>query len=232
MKTKDHYYYLAKKKGYRSRASFKLMQINERYHIIKRGFYVLDLGSSPGGWSQVALELVGKSGKVVGVDIKPMHIKNVEFIRGNVFDDNIIERIKEKIESFDAVISDMSPKISGIKSMDHARSMELAERTFYIGSNMLKEGGNMVVKVFQGNMLNNFVKKLRNDFEMVKLHKPRASSLKSSEIYVICKRFKFFKTPRNLSSSITTKILFSFLIFIFSFIFLPIYVSLSSSTFL
>ncbi len=193
MKTKDHYYYLAKKKGYMSRASFKLIQINERFHIIRDGFYVLDLGSSPGGWSQIAIELVGKTGKVVGVDIKFMRIKNVEFIRGNVFDENIIERIKEKAESFDAVISDMAPAISGIKSMDQNKSIELAERAFCIGKEVLKEGGNMIIKVFQGDMLSKFVNKLKKNFEMVKLHKPKASLPRSSEIYVICKRF--FKTP-------------------------------------
>ncbi len=193
MKRLDHYYYSAKRKGYKSRASFKLIQINERYGIIKKGFFVLDLGSSPGGWSQVAVEFVGDSGKVVGVDIKPMHIKNVEFIRGNVFDENIVNRIREKVEFFDAVISDMAPHISGIRSMDHAKSIELGERALQIAIEVLRENGNMVIKVFQGDMLNDFLKKLRKNFEFVKLHKPRASSPKSSEIYVVCK--KFFKTP-------------------------------------
>ena len=192
---RDYYYNLAKKKGYKSRAAFKLMQINEKYHIIKKGAYVLDLGSSPGGWSRVAREIVGERGIVVSVDIQPMNVDGVIFIRGDIFSQDIIGKIKEKAQYFDVVISDMAPKLSGVSSVDHARAIELGERALEISKSMLKSGGNLVVKTFQGDMLNNFLKELRENFHFVKLYKPKASQPKSSEIYVVCKRFKFSSTP-------------------------------------
>ncbi len=190
MKRKDYYYHLAKKKGYKSRAAFKLIQINQRFYIFKKGFVVLDLGSSPGGWSQVAKEEVGDEGRVIGVDLNPMHVKGVEFIRGNIFSAEIVDKIKEKVDLVDVVISDMAPKISGVQSWDHARSIELAERAFEISRIFLKDGGHMVIKVFQGDMLYGFKKKLEREFDLVKVHKPKASTPSSSETYVICKRFR------------------------------------------
>ncbi len=190
MKRKDYYYHLAKKKGYKSRAAFKLIQINQRFYILKKGFVVLDLGSSPGGWSQVAKEEVGDEGRVIGVDLNPMHVKGVEFIRGDIFSEEVVDKIKEKVDLVDMVISDMAPKISGVQSWDHARSIELAERAFEISQIFLREGGHMVVKVFQGDMLYGFKKKLEKEFELVKVHKPKASTPSSSETYVICKRYK------------------------------------------
>ncbi len=190
MKKPDYYHYLAKKKGYKSRAAFKLIQINDRFYIIKRGYTVLDLGASPGGWSEVALRLVGESGKVIAIDVKPVKVQGVLFINADVFSDNIIDKILEIVNRIDVVLSDLSPNISGIHSLDHARAMELARRAFFIAANTLREGGNFVTKVFQGDMLNRFVRDLRKNFELVKVHKPRASNSKSSETYVICKRFK------------------------------------------
>ena len=189
MKEKDHYYYKAKKEGYKSRAAFKLLQINERFNVIKKGYVVLDLGASPGGWSQVAREIVGEEGRVIAVDIKPVHVEGVDFLKMNVFSSDIVKKIKEIVGEVDVVISDLSPKISGIHSLDHAKSIELAERSFFIAQNILCEGGNMVVKVFQGDMLGKFVRNLKKNFDLVKVHKPRASNPKSSETYVICKRF-------------------------------------------
>ncbi len=190
MKKPDYYHHLAKKRGYKSRAAFKLIQINERFYIIKRGYTVLDLGASPGGWSQVALELVGDSGKVIAVDIKPIKIRGVAFIRADVFSEDIIEKIREIADTVDVVISDMSPNISGIHSVDHARSIDLAQRAFFIAEQVLRVGGNFVTKAFQGDLLKNFVKELQKNFELVKVHKPKASTPRSSETYIICKRFK------------------------------------------
>jgi len=195
LKSRDYYYWEAKRLGYKSRASFKLLQINERFYIIRRGYVVLDLGASPGGWSQVALEIVGENGMVIAVDVKPVKVKGVVFIKGNVYNEGILDRIREKVDYVDVVLSDMSPKISGISSLDHARSVDLAERALYMAEKLLRERGHMVVKVFQGDMLNNFLKKCRNGFELVKVHKPKASSRDSPEVYVVCKRFKFFNTP-------------------------------------
>ena len=190
MRKKDYYYHRAKNEGYRSRAAFKLIQINRRFYVIKRGYVVVDLGASPGGWSQVANEIVGETGRVIAIDLKSVRIPGVEFIKMDVFSDAILEAIKDKVQKVDAVLSDLSPKISGIHSLDHAKSIELAERAFFIAENILRDGGNMVTKVFQGDMLNGFVRKLKNEFDLVKIHKPKASNPKSSETYVICKRFR------------------------------------------
>jgi 23S rRNA (uridine2552-2'-O)-methyltransferase len=195
LKKRDYYYWEAKRRGYKSRASFKLIQINERFYVRKKGYTVLDLGAAPGGWSQVALKLVGYNGRVISVDIKPIKIRGVEFIKGDVYSDEVLKKIKEKSSSVDVVLSDMSPKISGIGSWDHARSVDLAERALFIAENVLREGGHFVVKVFQGDMLNSFLKKCRERFALVKVHKPKASNIASPEVYVVCKRFKFFKTP-------------------------------------
>ena len=195
MKGRDYYYWEAKRLGYKSRASFKLLQINERFYVIRRGYKVLDLGASPGGWSQVAIELVGEEGMVIAVDIKPVRVQGVVFIRGDVYDDETLQRIREKVDYVDVLLSDMSPKISGISSLDHARSIDLAERALYIGEKLLRERGHMIVKVFQGDMMGDFLKKCRRRFELVKVHKPKASRRDSPEVYVVCKRFKFLNTP-------------------------------------
>ena len=190
MKERDHYYWEAKRRGYKSRASFKLIQIDERFYILRRGYRVLDLGASPGGWSQVALERVGEEGMVIGVDLKPIRVRGVRFIRSDVFAEDLLERIFEIVDFVDVVLSDMAPNISGISSLDHARSIELAERAMFIGEKLLRENGHMVVKVFQGDMLKPFLKRCRKRFDLVKLHKPRASNPKSPESYVVCKRFR------------------------------------------
>ena len=180
---------MAKKKGYVSRAAFKLIQINERFYIIKRGYVVLDLGASPGGWSQVASKLVGDHGRVIAVDLNPLRIRGVEFVRGDIFSDDVVNRIRALVNEVDVIISDMAPKISGVSSWDHARSMELAGRAEEMARIFLKEGGHMVVKVFQGDMMRGFVRKLNKEFDLVKVHKPKASKPNSSETYIICKRF-------------------------------------------
>ncbi len=195
MKKRDYYYWEAKRAGFKSRAAFKLIQINNRFYIIRKGYSVLDLGAAPGGWSQVALELVGDEGKVVAVDKKRMRVDGVLFIKGDVYSDETLERIKEVIEYADVVLSDMAPNISGISSLDHAKSVDIAERALYIAENVLRPRGHFVVKVFQGDMLPSFIKKCKADFDLVKVHKPKASNRKSPEVYVVCKRFKFSSTP-------------------------------------
>ncbi len=187
---RDYYYNLAKRSGYKSRAAFKLIQMDERFYLIREGYVVLDLGASPGGWSQVARELVGDTGRVIAVDLKPVRVPGVEYIRGDVFSDETIERIRERVEKVDVVLSDMAPKISGVTSWDHARSIELAERAHEIARIFLRPRGHMVVKVFQGDMIRGFVKELKRDFELVKVHKPKASKPESSEVYIVCKRFR------------------------------------------
>ncbi len=186
---KDYYFKLAKKQGYRSRAAYKLKQINKRFGVIKKGYTVVDLGASPGGWSQVASELSG--GKVVAVDISPMKpIEGVEFLRGDITSASTIKALKDMIKEADVVLCDAAPNLSGRWSYDHARSVELAESALKIARVLLKPGGNFVVKVFQGDLLNDYVKNVREGFRYVKLHSPQASRKESAEIYVIAKKYK------------------------------------------
>ena len=185
-KKRDHYYRMAKKENYRSRASYKLKQLNDRAHIIRRGDSVIDLGSSPGGWSQVAAELSG-DGIVVAVDIDPMiPIKGVKFIQGDMLQEDTLKRIEEVVDGkVDVVISDMAPNISGHYSYDQARSVELAEMALRTAGILLKPGGNFVVKVFQGDLFQTFLKTVRKQFRSVKVHSPKASRAASSEVYVV-----------------------------------------------
>jgi 23S rRNA (uridine2552-2'-O)-methyltransferase len=186
----DGYYKKAKKEGYRARSSYKLDQINTRYNLINAGDAVLDLGAAPGGWLQVALEIVGPQGKVVGVDlqgIKP--IDNVIFIKGDMKKPETLQKILEMVNSVDVVVSDMSPNITGHYSMDHARSIELAEISLKVARKLLKKGGNFVVKVFEGDLFPDFFKGVESLFGFTKAHSPKASRKQSSEIYVIGKGF-------------------------------------------
>jgi 23S rRNA (uridine2552-2'-O)-methyltransferase len=183
----DYYYWEAKKKGYRSRAAFKLLQINRKFGIIKKGCSVLDLGASPGGWSQVAVKL---GAEVVAVDINPMPpIEGVTFIRGDITERETLEKIKEVRNEFDVVISDAAPKITGKWSMDHFISIELARAAFNIAKEVLKPGGNFVVKVFQGEEIGKFQRELKPHFKFKKFHSPQASRKRSAETYFIGKGF-------------------------------------------
>ncbi len=132
---------------------------------------------------------------VIAVDIKPVYVEGIRYIRGNVYDENIVERIMRYTDYVDVVISDMAPKVSGISSLDHARSVDLAERAVFIAEKMLRERGHLLVKVFQGDMLKGFTKKCKKRFDLVKVHKPKASTPSSPEVYVVCKRFIFSSTP-------------------------------------
>ncbi len=194
MKRQDYYYRKAKQERYKSRAAYKLKFIDEKFYIFKKGMSVLDLGASPGGWTQVALELT-YGGKVISVDLKPVRIEGAIYIKGNVFDEDVIKKIKEKmdevgIEKFDAVISDMSPKISGIREVDHMQSIDLGKRAFEISKNFLSQGGSLVIKLFQGQEIKNFKNDVEKNFDFCKLYTPPASREGSREVYLVCKRYK------------------------------------------
>ena len=183
----DYYYWKAKKEGYRSRAAYKLKQINAKFEVIKKGYHVLDLGASPGGWSQVAVEL---GADVVAVDLNPMKpIEGVVFIRGDITKEETKEEIRKVREKFDVVLCDASPKITGNWDLDHFLSMELAKAAFNIAKEFLKPGGNFVVKLFQGAELEEVVREFRKHFRFKKLHSPPASRKRSAEIYFIGKGF-------------------------------------------
>ncbi|KAA0005562.1 MAG: RlmE family RNA methyltransferase [Thermoplasmata archaeon] len=190
---REHFYKAAKKEGYHSRAAYKLKQIQSRFHIIRKGDVVVDLGAAPGGWSQVAKELVGKKGLLIAVDIQPIKpIDGIVFIKGDMTKNETIEKIKNKINGrkINVVISDMSPNISGNYSMDHANSIWLSENALGFAKKFLKNSGNFVCKVFDGELLRDFLEKVKDCFEIVKLHSPPASRKSSSEIYIVAKKFK------------------------------------------
>lgn len=187
---KDYFYKKAKREGYRSRAAYKLQQINERYNVINRDNIVIDLGAAPGGWSQVAKELVGNRGFVLGLDLEEIEpLKGVEFIRGDITKKDIIENITSILKSADAVISDMSPDISGNYSIDHANSVYLCEKALEFAETILKPSGNFVVKIFQGDMFDNYLNELKKRFRQVRIYAPEAKRKRSSEIYIIAKGF-------------------------------------------
>jgi 23S rRNA (uridine2552-2'-O)-methyltransferase len=191
-KRRDYYYRKAKLEKYRSRAAYKLLQLNRHFKILKAGDRVLELGAAPGGWTQAAREIVGDSGFVVGVDlqrIEPLSYDNVVFIKGDFTSPEVREKLKEIIASCEAVISDASPDISGVWSIDHARSVELCEEALSIAEEHLSPGGAFLVKVFQGDLIKEFVEKVKRSFSFVKLSKPKASRSESAEIYLVAKGF-------------------------------------------
>jgi 23S rRNA (uridine2552-2'-O)-methyltransferase len=191
---RDYYYRKAKEEKYRSRAAYKLFQAVEKYHFIKEGDVVIDLGAAPGGWTQAARKIVGSEGFVLGVDLKPVEPfpeKNVRTIVGDITEPEITKQILEMLpRKADAVISDVSPNISGIWELDHALQIDLAQKALEIALETLKPGGSFFVKVFQGDMLNDFISIVKRHFEDVKIIKPKASRAKSSEIFILGMRLK------------------------------------------
>ena len=186
---RDYYYRKAKEEKFRSRAAYKLLQAVEKHRFIKLGYVVVDLGAAPGGGTQASRRIVGSSGFVLGVDLKHMEsidLPNVRTVIGDVTDSQTTQNIKELLpRSADVVISDVSPNISGIWELDHARQIDLARHSLRVATSVLKPRGNFFVKVFQGDMLNDFVKEVKQHFSFVKLVKPKASRAKSAELYVL-----------------------------------------------
>ncbi len=179
--------------GYRSRSAYKLIELNEKDRLIKPGMRILDLGSAPGGWSQVAGKLVGRKGRVLATDILPMDpITNVDFIQGDFTDDKVVEELLAWLEGgrFDLIISDIAPNLSGIDSADQAGSMYFLELALDIVRKTLKPGASFAAKMFQGSGSDDYVKELRKSFEKVLIRKPAASRAQSREVYIVAKGFK------------------------------------------
>ena len=191
---REYYYRKAKAEKFRSRASYKLLQAVTKYKFIKPGYVIVDLGAAPGGWTQAARQLVEDSGFVLAVDlkpIKPVDLPNVLTILGDISDPKTIKSILEFLpSSADAVISDVSPNISGIWELDHARQIDLASQSLRIATQILRPRGNFFVKVFQGSTTNRFVNEAKEYFNFVKLVKPKASRLKSAELYLLGMNFR------------------------------------------
>lgn len=187
----EYYYKLAKKMDYRSRASFKLMQIDDRFHIFRTGDAVVDLGACPGGWSQVAKDKVGEDGNVIGVDLRYIHpLEGVTFIIGDITEDATMVKLLEMVGGkVDVVLSDMAPNIAGQYSMDHARSIELCMYAVDVCDRILKNNGKMVMKVFMGDLFDNLKAELEKRFAHVTVYSPKASRPTSSEVYVVSTGF-------------------------------------------
>lgn len=189
----DPYVKRAQKDGYRSRASYKLIELNDKDKLIRPGMLVMDLGSAPGGWSQVAGKIVGDHGRVIASDILPMDpLDNVDFIQGDFTDEGVFQQILAKLNGrqADLIISDIAPNISGVAAADQAASMYLVELTLDMVRQVLKPGGNYAVKVFQGEGSDEFLRDVRSSFEKVMIRKPEASRPRSREVYLVAKDFK------------------------------------------
>jgi 23S rRNA (uridine2552-2'-O)-methyltransferase len=183
----------AQLEGYRSRSAYKLIELNEKDRLIKPNMFLLDLGSAPGGWSQVAAKLIGRNGRVLATDILPMDpIKNVDFIQGDFTEEAVVEEITKKLDGgkFDLIISDIAPNITGIDSADQASSMYFLELALDTVRKTLKPGASFVAKMFQGSGSDQYVKDLRTSFEKVLIRKPAASRAESREVFVVAKGFK------------------------------------------
>lgn len=186
----DGYYRKAKEEDYRSRAVYKIKQIDEKFNIFKEGDIVVDLGAVPGGWSEYAVEKVGK-GNVLAVDKERMReIEGVSFHQGDMTDEGFIRRISIIAGDVDVIISDMAPNITGNYSVDHARSVYLAQMGLEFCRQSLRKGGHVVVKVFQGEDFEAYMDQVKEEFDSVYGHSPKASRESSSEMYIIGKGFK------------------------------------------
>ena len=184
----DHYVQQAKAEGWRSRAAFKLMEIDDKDHVLKRGAVVVDLGATPGGWSQLAAKRVGESGRVFALDLLELQpLRGVEFIQGDFRDDAVLAELLQRLNGrlVDLVISDMSPNISGIAVMDQARAMHLCELALEFAKEQLRPEGAFLVKVFQGADFEAYMKQMRETFKTVVSRKPKASRDRSVELYLL-----------------------------------------------
>ncbi len=184
----DPYVKLAQKDGYRARAAYKLLEIDDKDRLIKPGMVIVDLGSTPGSWSQVAVQRLKGNGRVIALDLLPMvGIPGVEFIQGDFREDEILEQLEEELggQQIDLVISDMAPNITGISSVDQPNAVYLTELAVDFSLKWLKPEGNFLVKVFIGSGFEEIVKIMRDSFEKVVTRKPKASRDRSTEVYLL-----------------------------------------------
>ncbi|MDH4285933.1 MAG: 23S rRNA (uridine(2552)-2'-O)-methyltransferase RlmE [Gallionella sp.] len=184
----DPFVQLAQKEGYRSRAAYKLLEIDAKDHLLKPGTVVVDLGATPGGWSQVAAAKVGRGGKVIALDLLPLDpLSGVDFIQGDFREEAALKQLEDRLQGkpVGLVISDMAPNMSGVASADQARAMHLAELALEFALEHLKPDGSFLVKVFQGEGFEDFLKLMRSRFAKVVTRKPKASRDRSSELYLL-----------------------------------------------
>ncbi len=189
----DPYVQRAKEEGYRSRASYKLLELDKKDRLLRPGMVVVDLGAAPGGWSQVAAEKIGSTGQVVASDILPMDsLADVSFVQGDFTEESVYEQILEAIDGrqVDLVISDMAPNMSGMNSIDQPRAIYLVELALELARQVLKPEGVFLAKVFQGEGFDPLLAEMRQSFKKVQSRKPDSSRARSREIYQLCRGFK------------------------------------------
>jgi 23S rRNA (uridine2552-2'-O)-methyltransferase len=189
----DPYVQQAQREGYRSRACYKLLELQERDRLLRPGMTVLDLGSAPGGWSQVAVAAVGDRGRVVASDILPMDsVAGVEFIQGDFTEDAVFEKLLGVLDgtAVDVVISDMAPNMSGMSAVDQPRAMHLVELALDMAGQVLAPGGAFVAKVFHGEGFDELIRETRRIFTRVLTRKPKASRPRSREVYLVATGFR------------------------------------------
>lgn len=189
----DPYVKSAKAAGFRSRSAYKLLEINERDRILQPGLVVIELGAAPGGWSQVVMERIVPGGRLIAVDLLAFDsLDGVEFVQGDFSDAAVVETLHNRLggRKADLVLSDMAPNISGIKAIDQPRSLHLAELASDWANAVLKPGGDLLVKVFQGEGTDCFVKSLLPAFANVRSRKPKASRDRSDEVYVLARNYR------------------------------------------
>ncbi|MDD2768005.1 MAG: 23S rRNA (uridine(2552)-2'-O)-methyltransferase RlmE [Methylococcus sp.] len=189
----DEYVRMAQEKGYRSRAVFKLIELDERDRLFEPGATVIDLGAAPGGWSQYAAQRVGPKGRVLALDILPMEpLPGVTVVEGDFLDDAVFHGVLEAIggRAANVVLSDIAPNMSGNRNVDQPRSMYLAELAFDLAERVLAPNGRFAVKLFQGEGFQEYVALARKSFQSVAMRKPKASRARSAEIYLVAKGFR------------------------------------------
>jgi len=189
----DPYVKMAQRDGYRSRASYKLLEIQEKDRIMRPNMTVVDLGSAPGGWSQVASRIVGDKGRMIASDILPMDgMADVSFIQGDFTEQEVFDKIMAAIDNkpVDLVISDMAPNMSGIRAADQAAAMLLCELALDLAVKVLRPGGDFLIKVFHGEGFDEYLKEVRQQFEKVQMRKPASSRDRSREQYLLARGFR------------------------------------------
>ena len=188
----DEYVTRAQQEGYRSRASYKLLEIDAKDKLLKKGMVVVDLGAAPGGWSQIAIDKVTDKGMVVALDILQMEpIPDVAVLQGDFREEEVLQQLLDTLggRPVDLVMSDMAPNISGMKTVDQPRGMYLVELALDLARTVLKPGGDMLVKVFQGEGFDEFIRECRTSFRKVIIRKPDASRSRSREVYVLARNY-------------------------------------------
>ena len=190
---KDPHVKKSKAEGYRSRASYKLLQIDEKDKLLKSSMTVVDLGAAPGGWTQVALRAVGRKGVVVAIDVLPFEaIPGACVLQGNIAEDSVFSRLQDVLDMkrADLVMSDMSPNLTGIRDIDGPKIMDLANLAMIVSEKVLRKDGSLVVKLFQHEGVHGFVQRLGRVFNTLRIRKPASSRSSSSEFYVVAKGYK------------------------------------------